>query len=85
MQQMNRAVDRARNRLTALEDVSAAAKVLYEILGPEQKMLVDARFPTIVPLIAGGAQQNVAPVPPDRAGQPADSAFGGRPRDVRRE
>jgi hypothetical protein len=30
MQQMNRTVDVARNRLTALEDVAAAAKTLYD-------------------------------------------------------
>jgi hypothetical protein len=83
MQQMNRAVDRVRNRLTALEDVATSAKALYEILGPEQKMLVDARFPTIVPLIAG-VPQSVPSAPADRSGQPS-GAFGGRPRDVRRD
>ena len=64
MQQMNRAVDTARNRLTALEEVAAAAKNLYEILNPEQKMLVDARSQSIVSLIAGGAPQAA----PDAAG-----------------
>jgi hypothetical protein len=84
MQQMNRAVDRVRNRLTALEDVSTAAKALYEILGPEQKMLVDARFPSIIPLIAGGAQASAPPLQ-DRAGPAADGVSGARTRDGRRE
>ena len=60
LQQVNRAVDQARNRLAALEDVAAAAKTLYDVLGSEQRMLVDARFPTIIPLVAGTAQ-NAAP------------------------
>jgi hypothetical protein len=34
MQQMNRTVDQARNRLTALEDVAVAAKAFYEVLSP---------------------------------------------------
>lgn len=62
MQQMNRSVDQARNRLTALEDVAVAAKAFYEVLSPEQKMLLDARSPSILPLLSGGSTQ--AP-PPD--------------------
>jgi len=55
LQQMDHAVDVARDRLTALEDIAAAAKVLYASLNPEQKMLTDSRFTTIVPLIEGSA------------------------------
>jgi hypothetical protein len=76
MQQMDRAVDAARNRLTALEEVAAAAKSFYEILNPEQKMLVDARAQSIVSLIAGGAPQST----PDSAGgsrRPARDDGGG--------
>ena len=54
-QLMDHAVDVARDRLTALEDIAAASKVLYGSLTPEQKMLADSRFATIVPLIAGSA------------------------------
>ena len=57
MQQMNRSVDQARNRLTALEDVAVAAKAFYEVLSPEQKMLLDARSPSILPLLSGGSTQ----------------------------
>lgn len=55
LQQMDHAVDVARDRLTALEDIATAAKVLYASLNPEQKMLADSRFATIVPLIEGSA------------------------------
>jgi len=60
LQQMDHAVDVARDRLTALEDIAAAAKVLYGSLTPEQKMLADSRFATIVPLIAGSAPGGAA-------------------------
>jgi LTXXQ motif family protein len=43
-----RAVDAARNRLTALEDVESATKTLYQGLTPEQKTLADMRIPLIV-------------------------------------
>jgi hypothetical protein len=61
LQQMNRSVDQARNRLTALEDVAVAAKAFYEVLGPEQKMLLDARSPSILPLLSGGSTQAATP------------------------
>ena len=78
MQQMNRAVDTARNRLAALEDIATAAKTFYDVLTPEQKMLADSRFATILPLIAGGPQQNSA----RGTAEPApDGAFGKRQRD----
>jgi hypothetical protein len=86
MQQVNRAVDIARNRLTALEDVGAAAKTLYDGLSPEQKMLADSRFVTIIPLIAGNAPQGSAPEATGRSRPPPDSGFGpprGGERDSR--
>ena len=74
MQQMNRSVDQARNRLTALEDVAVAAKAFYEVLSPEQKMLLDARSPSILPLLSGGSTQ--AP-PPDGGGRRPPREEGG--------
>lgn len=54
LQQIDRAVDVARNRLTALEDVAAAAKTLYTGLTHSQQSIVDARLATITTLVAGG-------------------------------
>lgn len=48
LQQIDRAVDTARNRLTALEDIAAAAKTLYGNLTPQQKSVADPRLATIV-------------------------------------
>lgn len=61
LQQMNRTLDQARNRLTALEDVAVAAKAFYDVLSPEQKMLLDARSPSILPLLSGGSTQAAPP------------------------
>lgn len=52
VQQIDHAVDSARNRLTALEDIAAAAKVLYGALSPEQQTRADPRLATIVMLAA---------------------------------
>lgn len=61
LQQIDHATDVARNRLTALEDISAAARVLYEGLTPQQKSLVDSRLSTIImPLTTGGMPGNAA-------------------------
>ncbi|HSN39762.1 MAG TPA: hypothetical protein VLT92_06160 [Burkholderiales bacterium] len=61
LQQIDHVVDVARDRLTALEDISAAVRVLYDGLAPRQKSLVDSRLPSIiVPLTAGGAPGNAA-------------------------
>ena len=70
VQQMNHAVDSTRNRLAALEDVADAAKTLYEVLSPEQRMLTDVRFPSIIPLIGGGTAQTAAAERPARAQPP---------------
>lgn len=78
LQQINRAVDTARNRLTALEEIAAAAKTLYDGLSPEQKMLADSRFATIIPIITGGAP---AGMPNERLVKPRPTQEGsfGRP------
>ena len=64
-QQIDHALDVARDRLTALEDVAASAKALYAVLLPEQKLLADSRVGTILPVIDGGAPP---PGGPQRAG-----------------
>ena len=79
MQQMTRAVDIARNRLTALEEIAGAAQRLYDVLTPDQKMLADSRFPTILPLLAGIASQGSALDAGERPGA-QDGGFGGLPR-----
>ncbi|HSQ03725.1 MAG TPA: Spy/CpxP family protein refolding chaperone, partial [Burkholderiales bacterium] len=69
VQQIDRAVDVARNRLTALEDIAAAAKSLYGVLTPEQQTRADPRLANIVMLLAGS----------QRAGPPAGYSSSRRP------
>lgn len=38
------AVDQARNRLTALEDIEAASRAMYQILQADQKTMADVRM-----------------------------------------
>jgi hypothetical protein len=52
LQRIDQSVDAARNRLTALEDIAAAAKVLYGKLTPEQQSLADLRLATTVPTVS---------------------------------
>src|SRR5438876_5141462 len=47
-QQIDRIVDAARNRLTALEDVAQAAKALYAKLAPEQQPAADPRLANLM-------------------------------------
>ena len=48
------AVDAARNRLTALEDIESTGRALYQTLQPDQKILADLRMATFVtPLLKG--------------------------------
>ena len=44
LQRIDRVVDAARNRLTALEEIGLAAKALFESLSPEQKTPADPRL-----------------------------------------
>jgi hypothetical protein len=67
IQQVNHAVDTARDRLTAWEDIASAARTLYDNLTPDQKALADARFPSIVSALSGNGQ----PGGPSRFGGPA--------------
>ena len=57
LQHISQAVDGARNRLAALEEVETSAKALYQTLTPSQKTLADLRIPAIIaprPAISGG-------------------------------
>lgn len=45
---IEQSTDRARNHVTALEDIAIAAKALYANLSPNQVTLADMRIPTIV-------------------------------------
>jgi hypothetical protein len=65
LEQFDRTLDAARNRLTALEDIAAAAKVLYENLAPDQKSIADSRLAAIIPGAAGEKPANV----PDQTGK----------------
>lgn len=44
VKQVARAVDTARNRLTALEDIEATSRTLYQTLQPDQKAMASARL-----------------------------------------
>ena len=50
LQRIDRVVDAARNRLTALEEIGLAAKALFESLSPEQKTPADPRLANIMAL-----------------------------------
>ena len=50
LQRIDRVVDAARKRLTALEDIGQAAKALFENLSPEQKAPADPRLANIMAL-----------------------------------
>jgi len=80
-QQVDHALDVARNRLTALEDIAVSAKALYAALLPEQRLLADSRFATIVPVIAGTSQASAAPDPMSRSRPGPDGGYGRPPRD----
>jgi hypothetical protein len=58
LQRLDHAVDVARNRLTAVEDIAAAAKRLYAGLTPEQQSKADPRLATAIAAAAasGSAQ-----------------------------
>jgi hypothetical protein len=61
LQRIDRAVDLARNRFTAVEDTADAAKRLYTSLTPEQQAAADPRLANIVmtalwPPMPGGGQ-----------------------------
>ena len=62
-QQLDHLIDVTRNRMTALEDIAASAKTLYENLNAEQKLLADSRVSTLAPLLGGTAGNSGVPDP----------------------
>jgi hypothetical protein len=67
LQRLDHAVDVARNRLTAVEDIAAAAKKLYAGLTPEQQSTADPRLATAIAAAAdsGSANSGIRPGPPE--------------------
>jgi hypothetical protein len=64
MKQIEQTTDSIRNRLTALEDISAVAKLLYDGLNEEQKTAADPRLASIVQIamrIEGASGDIVTP------------------------
>ena len=65
LKRIDRSVDAARNRLSALEDIAEAAKALYALLTPDQLAIADPRLAALVPLpngnFAAPAPRNVPP------------------------
>jgi periplasmic protein CpxP/Spy len=56
VQQIDRQVDAARNRLTALEDIAQSAKALYASLSPEQQPAADPRLANLMTIPLAQAQ-----------------------------
>jgi hypothetical protein len=67
LQRLDHAVDVARDRLTAVEDITAAAKKLYAGLTPEQQSVADPRLATAIAAAAdsGSASAGIRPGPPE--------------------
>ena len=65
LQQIDRTLDTARNRLTGLEEIAAAAKALYESLTPEQKSVADSKLAKIIPNSVAERPAN----PPEQMGR----------------
>jgi hypothetical protein len=57
LEQLDRIVAASRNRLTALEDVSASAKALYNTLAGPQREICDPRLATVAALLVDVAPQ----------------------------
>ena len=57
---IERSVDAARNRLTALEDIGDAGKAFYKLLTPEQQVVADPRLAALMPA-RGDTYQAQAP------------------------
>jgi len=67
LQRLDHAVDVARDRLTAVEDIVAAAKKLYAGLTPEQRSVADPRLASAIAAAAdsGSANSGIRPGPPE--------------------
>jgi hypothetical protein len=78
MQQFDRALDSARNRLTALEDAAAAAKTFYISLNDEQKAIADARMAKLLPAAGAGEGRQPGNLPERQPGSAPERQTGGR-------
>jgi len=58
LQRLDHAVDVARNRLAAVEDIAAAAKKLYAGLTPQQQSIADPRLATAIAAAAASGSAN---------------------------
>ena len=79
--QIDQLLDIARNRMTALEDIAASAKALYDSLNTEQRLLADSRVATLVPLLAGSADNSGVPDPMRQRPPAGGNGRGPRDRD----
>ena len=67
LQRIDRVVDVARDRLTAVEDIALAAKALYAKLTPEQREVADPRLANLILMpLAGAAPAAAERAPRDR-------------------
>ncbi len=74
-QAVERQIDVSRNHLTALEDLSAAMRPLYESLTDGQKSAADKQLPPIVGLLVNGSDMPAAlrgPGPKNERSRPAN-------------
>jgi hypothetical protein len=69
LKQIDARVDVVRNRLTALEDISDAAKKLYAALNAEQKSVADRMLAGTVPALYLYSPMGMAPRAPGRSGK----------------
>jgi len=67
---IDRSVDAARNRLTALEEIGDAGKAFYALLTPEQQVVADPRLAALMPARGDTYQAQVpkSGAPPRAAG-----------------
>ena len=78
MQQIDRVLDAARNRLTGLEDVAAAAKSLYTSLNDEQKAIADARLAKLLSAPGAGQGRQRGNMSDRQTGSAPERQTGGR-------
>jgi hypothetical protein len=67
LQRVDRVVDMARDRLTAVEDIAISAKALYARLTPQQQQIADPRLANIMAIPLAGSAARAGP---DRSAPP---------------
>jgi hypothetical protein len=66
LERLDRILEASRNRLTALEDVTASAKALFQVLAPPQREICDPRLGTITTLLVEVEPQTATGAQPSR-------------------